>query len=349
MTTCLVTGGAGFIGCAVSGRLADRFDTVVAFDNLHPQVHATAERPAALDDRVELVRGDVTEADDWRAMLATVRPVTVLHLAAETGTAQSLTESSRHASVNVLGTTRMLDAFVEHDIRPDRIVLTSSRAVYGEGAWRSADGQLHYPGQRTHAMLTSGEWDFPGLTPQPAHAAYTQTRPTSVYGATKLAQEHLVSAWCLAMGVAPVILRLQNVYGAGQSPTNPYTGIVVLFAQLARAGKAIPVYEDGSIVRDFVHVDDVAAALELAVALDGPALVDVGSGVPTTVAELAARVARAYAAPEPRVTGQYREGDVRYACVAPGAGEALGWAPSVGLDEGLAGLFEWLGQRSDAR
>lgn len=348
---CLVTGGAGFIGCALSGALADTGGRVVALDDLHPQVHATRERPTDLDGRVELVVGDVTSAAVWDDLLADLRPSLVVHLAAETGTAQSLTESTRHASTNVVGTTTMLDALARHDARPDRVVLVSSRAVYGEGAWEDEAGQAVRPGQRTHAMLAAGQWDFPGLTPLPAGDPRVAPAPTSVYGATKLAQEHVLRAWCLAMGVEPVVLRLQNVYGPGQSLTNPYTGIVSLFVQLARAGESIPVYEDGLIVRDFVFIDDVARAVLAAARVPGaegrlPA-VDIGAGVATTVLDLARAIAEHHGAPEPTVTGQFRDGDVRAAwALVDAAEQVLGWQPRVTLAEGVARLSDWVAARA---
>ena len=223
---CLITGGAGFIGCAVSKLLKGPFDRIVAVDSLHPQVHPTGMRPTALDPSVEFVKDDVTEGGTWDHLLAGFKPSTVIHLAAETGTGQSLTEGSRHANVNVVGTTQMLDAFVRHDCIPSRVVLTSSRAVYGEGAWRDAKGNVSYPGQRSRAMLEAGQWDFPGLTCLPFEATRTEPRPTSIYGATKLTQEMVLRAWALSFGVEIGLLRLQNVYGPGQSLSNPYTGIV---------------------------------------------------------------------------------------------------------------------------
>jgi dTDP-L-rhamnose 4-epimerase len=156
-----------------------------------------------------------------------------------------------------------------------------------------------------------------------------------------------------------VVLRLQNVYGAGQSPTNPYTGILPLFARLAAAGEAIPVYEDGAIVRDFVHVDDVSRALISAATRAGlgPAdIVDIGSGTPVTILDIAERLARRYGAPPPVVTGRFRDGDVRYACADRTLAEqVLGWVPRVRLDEGLEELTSWLdrlrapGQPSERR
>lgn len=342
---CLVTGGAGFIGCALSPKLADGFDRVVAIDSLHPQVHPAARRPSALDSRVEFVHGDVTERPMWDTVLASLKPTIVIHLAAETGTGQSLTEGTRHAHVNVTGTTQMLDALVRHEALPERIVLTSSRAVYGEGAWRDMKGNLSYPGQRTRAQLERKEWDFPGLRATPFVSGTVEPHPTSIYGSTKLAQEHVLNSWCLAMGVTPVLLRLQNVYGPGQSLTNPYTGIVSLFAQLAKAGKSIPVYEDGQIIRDFVYIEDVAAAIRAAMEHSTVSAnpYDVGSGEATSIARLADLIAANYAAPAPHITGQYRHGDVRHASCEIGETEReLSWKPRTMVKDGIGLLCNWI-------
>lgn len=348
--TCLITGGAGFIGCAISKQLADNFDRVVAMDNLHPQIHQQRERPDALDPRVTLRVADVVDAGAWDELLADVTPHTVIHLAAETGTGQSLTEASRHASVNVLGTTRMLDAFAKAKIVPQRFVLSSSRAIYGEGAWKDASGHDHYPGQRSEAMLARGEWDFPGLTSQPFEAGTTKPSPTSVYGATKLAQEHVLSAWCLSFGGELNILRLQNVYGPGQSLNNPYTGIVSLFARLAKAGKSIPLYEDGAMLRDFVFIDDVARAIAAAsISSAHCKIADIGSGQSLSIAEIARIATEIYSAPEPHITGQYRNGDVRHAaCTISRAAQELSWAPTVDAATGIRRLCEWIDSRNAA-
>lgn len=345
-TTVLVTGGAGFIGCAVARRSASRVARWVVVDNLHPQVHARQERPTDLVAEAELIVGDVTEEDTWTRVLAEVKPDVVLHLAAETGTAQSLSEATRHASVNVVGTTRMLDAFARAEHLPAHFVLASSRAVYGEGLWRRADGTEFSPGQRSHAQLAAAQWDFVDSIALPSRADRTPPAPTSVYGATKLAQEHLLTAWAQAQGVGTSILRLQNVYGPGQSLTNSYTGIVSLFSQLARAGESIPLYEDGAITRDFVLIDDVADAF-VAVLERGPdgrfGPLDVGTGVGTTIAELAHAIAAFHGAPEPHVTGKFRDGDVRYASSDISLTTALlEWSPRYDLVEGVGRLQEWI-------
>jgi len=351
----LITGGAGFIGCALARRLVAAGDVVTALDVLHPQVHAGRGRPERLPDEVELVPGDVTVASTWDAVLKLVTPDRIVHLAAETGTGQSLTEASRHGRVNVVGTTEMLDAVLRADAVPAHIVLASSRAVYGEGLWESG-ATTFSPGPRRRSDLEMGRWDPTGpdggpARPLPSRAVRTPPRPTSVYGATKLAQENVLTAWCAATGSALSVLRLQNVYGPGQSLTNAYTGIVSLFGQLARGGEVLDVYEDGRITRDFVFIEDVADAL--VACLDRPPAgdrtLDVGSGAATTILDLATTLAGRFGAPTPKVSGKFRHGDVRagYADITVTSQE-LGYRPAWPLARGLDVLLEWMEHQPDA-
>ncbi len=343
--TVLVTGGAGFIGCAVARAVAHSAERWVVVDSLHPQVHPRRERPGELVEAAELVVDDISTSDGWDDLVADLRPEVVIHLAAETGTAQSLDESTRHGRTNVVGTTQLLDSLTRTGHRPAHLLLTSSRAVYGEGTWRRTDGTLFQPGPRTHAQLEAGTWDFPESTSMPSAAATTPPAPSSVYGATKLAQEHVLAAWAGARDVPLSVLRLQNVYGPGQSLTNAYTGIVALFSQLARSGESIPVYEDGQITRDFVYIDDVASAVAAALADPPPdrRTLDVGTGVATTISDLAATVARFHGAPDPNVTGQFRDGDVRHAsCSIDATTAELAWRPAWSLEDGIAALQGWI-------
>ncbi|AQX80781.1 NAD-dependent dehydratase [Plantibacter flavus] len=350
--TVLVTGGAGFIGCALSHKLAATAERWVVIDKLHPQVHPSAERPADLHEAAELVVGDVTDAAAWDALLADVRPDVIVHLAAETGTAQSLHAATSHAEANVVGTTEMLDALGRAGQVPAHFVLSSSRAVYGEGQWQREDGTVFEPGQRSHAQFERGDWDFPAAKPLPSRAAVTMPAPTSVYGATKLAQEHILSAWSAAHDAKLTILRLQNVYGPGQSLINSYTGIVSLFSQLAMDGGTIQVYEDGRIVRDFVYIDDIAESFR-AVITAGPSAdvsrFDIGSGVGTTILELAQAIAAYHDAPAPVVNGMYRDGDVRHAeCSIEDSLAGLDWAPAWDVTRGVAALQEWIAAQRGA-
>lgn len=350
MSSVLITGGAGFIGSKLARHLAEAGNRVVVADVLHPQVHPSRQLGDDFPESCEFVPFDVTHPDAWPALLGRAQPDVVVHLAAETGTGQSLSEASRHGMVNVVGTTQLVDALYRLDSKPSHIVLASSRAVYGDGAWRAGDGAISYPGTRLPAALAAGAWDHVGpdgarLQPLASIAGVTQTHPTNVYAATKLAQEHILGAWCAATGTALSVLRLQNVYGPGQSIANSYTGVLTFFARTAAEQGTIDVYEDGEIVRDFVFVEDVVAALSAAVAKP-PAqsrLLDIGSGQALTIREAAEILARLTGAPEPRVSGRFREGDVRAAsCSIEAARNDLGYVPRVMLDEGAEHLVRWV-------
>lgn len=347
-TSVLITGGAGFLGSALSRRLVEAGYDVAVMDVLLPQVHGGTQ-PVELPPSVRLFTGDVTHAPDWDAVLRMFRPTQVVHLAAETGTAQSLSQATRHGSVNVVGTTQLLDALSRSGLAPEQLVLASSRAVYGEGAWQSG-AQTFYPRPRSHAQLAAGIWDPQGPTgesavPIPSRADRTEARPTNVYGATKLAQEHLLTAWTSAHDVGLSVLRLQNAYGPGQSLTNPYTGVVPFFARLSREHRASEVYEDGRIVRDLVYVDDVIDALFATVVKPAtePRCLDIGSGNGITVHELAQKIADVFDAPQPVVVGKFRDGDVRAAsCDIERTQDELQWRPKWTLDDGLRALIDWI-------
>ncbi|NTY62691.1 NAD-dependent epimerase/dehydratase family protein [Mycolicibacterium sphagni] len=347
----LITGGAGFIGSALARRLVEAGYEVAVVDVLHPQVHG-GQAAIDLPPSVRLFTGDVTHAPDLDAVLRLFRPAQIVHLAAETGTAQSLSEATRHGAVNVVGTTQLLDALSRSGHVPEQFVLASSRAVYGEGAWQCGE-HIFYPQPRSHAQLEAGIWDPQGPTGEPAAplascASRTEPRPTNIYAATKLAQEHILAAWVAARDTSLSVLRLPNVYGPGQSLTNSYTGIVALFARLAREQHALEVYEDGRIVRDFVYIDDVVEALFSAVAAPATKArcLDIGSGTPTTIHELARTIAGICGAPEPVVVAKFRDGDVRAArCDIEPAVTELGWRPKWSLDAGLPALLDWIGKQ----
>jgi dTDP-L-rhamnose 4-epimerase len=351
-TSVLITGGAGFIGSALARRLVHAGYDVAVMDILHPQVHG-ADTVIDLPPAVRLFTGDVTHAPDWDAVLRMCRPDQIVHLAAETGTAQSLAEATRHGSVNVVGTTQLLDALSRAAHVPEQLVLASSRAVYGEGAWQ-AGGHIFYPPPRSHAQLAAGIWDPQGpngdaAEPLPSSAQRTDPRPTNIYAATKLAQEHILAAWTAAHDSNLTVLRLQNVYGPGQSLTNSYTGIVALFARLSREGRTLEVYEDGRILRDFVYIEDVVEALFSAIRRPAARLrcLDIGSGVPTTIHQLARKTAGICGAPEPSVVARFRDGDVRAArCDIGSATQELDWQPKWTLDDGLESLLHWIGGQS---
>jgi len=347
--TVLISGGAGFIGTKLANKLAGTH-RLVLLDNLHPQVHASGAWPTNSPENAKRVLGDVTESAIWLEAVEKYRPEVIVHLAAETGTGQSLTQSNRHASVNVSGTAQLLDALSTTGHRPEALLLASSRAVYGEGLWESADGSRYYARARGEAQLVAERWEPFGPDGEEgtavAHdARFVEPRPTNVYAATKLAQENLLSAWCTAMNVPLTILRLQNVYGAGQALENSYTGVLTFFATQAIAGKPIDVYEGGGIVRDFVHVDDVVQAFVSSIEktpADGFRLLDIGSGAAGTLLDYATQLAVVAGSPAPIVTAKFRLGDVRAAYAdIQSARDEIGYNPAVSFTEGVTGLLDW--------
>jgi dTDP-L-rhamnose 4-epimerase len=307
---------------------------VRVLDSLVPQVHGDA--PAVQPDVV----GDVRDAETVRRALEGVD--SVVHLAARVGVGQSMYEMAEYTSANSVGTAVLLEALAERPVR--KLVVASSMSVYGEGAYGGAD-----PGERTGEMLERREWDFPGLEPVPTPES---KRPglTSIYALTKYDQERACLVAGAAYGIPTVALRLFNVYGPGQALSNPYTGVLAIFAARLLNDRAPRVFEDGRQRRDFVSVHDVARAFASALERDGAdgQAVNVGSGESVSIVELGELLARVLGKDvEPEVTGEFRVGDIRH-CFADVslARETLGFAPQVRLEDGIAELADWLGGQS---
>lgn len=344
----LITGGAGFIGSRLAESLARRGDPVVVLDALVPQVHGDVGGRPDLPDAVEFIRGDVCDAACVREALAGATDV--VHLAALTGTGQSMYEVEAYVRTNVLGTAVLLDAVAACRGARPRVVLASSRAVYGEGACRCPSCGVVHPAPRAAARLAAGRWE-PVCPRCGAQVRATGTPedlapdPASIYGATKWQQEILLATLARSCGLAGVALRFQNVYGAGQSLRNPYTGILPLFVSKGLAGEPMPLYEDGGMTRDFVHVDDAVRALLLALdRSEAPGGVyNVGAGRPVTLREVAREVAGVLGVVDgPAVTGKYRLGDVRHACAdLSRASRELGFRPEVPFADGVRELVAW--------
>jgi dTDP-L-rhamnose 4-epimerase len=350
----LITGGLGFIGMELARTLVRRGMTVRLLDNLSPQIHGVNSRAdlgAVLDKHhTEVMLGDVCQRGDWVRALRDV--AAVVHLAAETGTGQSMYRIGDYTNTNVLGTALLLDVLANdrHDVR--KLVLASSRSVYGEGAYRCVHCGLVYPPMRSLSSLLANQWEpscplccgaiDPVATPETC-----ATSPASVYAATKLAQEDLLRVVGNALGIPFLIFRLQNVYGEGQSLNNPYTGILSIFSNRIRQGKEIVLFEDGQESRDFVHVSDVAEAMALGLESDnGDGLtMNVGSGVQVSVETIARSLMSQFRDSNVPVvvSGQYRLGDIRhnYADITA-IQRLLAFIPKVSLEEGIARFVGWV-------
>ena len=343
----LITGGAGFIGSHLADELLARGYAVRALDSLSPQVHDDGTRPSYLDGDVELVVGDVCDRDAVRAALRDVDAV--VHLAAAVGVGQSMYAVEHYTRVNNVGTAVLLEALVERPV--ERLVVASSMSIYGEGLYRGADGTVAAAVERPLDQLRRGDWEVRGedgevLEPLPTPETKTPTL-ASVYALSKYDQERLCLMIGRAYGIPTVALRFFNVYGPRQALSNPYTGVLAIFAARLLNGRAPSVFEDGAQQRDFVSVYDVANACRLALEVPdvAGAVLNVGSGHAYTVREIAERLAAVMERPElePEITGKYRVGDIRhcYADVAR-ARAVLGYEPRVALEDGMAELAAWL-------
>ncbi|HTG74009.1 MAG TPA: NAD-dependent epimerase/dehydratase family protein [Terriglobia bacterium] len=352
MTRLLITGGAGFIGTHLTRLAVEAGHEVRVLDNLSPQIHGPDPQFAAYDG-VEFHHGSICCRTDLERALKDID--CVVHLAAETGTGQSMYEIERYYHVNVQGTALLLDILANQPHSVSNIVLASSRSVYGEGAYlcRSCDvnGMHCFPGARSPEQLAAHDWEprCPncGNETEPTATRETdQLAPASIYAATKLAQEDLVRVGARSLGIAHSILRFQNVYGEGQSLNNPYTGILSIFSTRIRLGLSLPIFEDGLESRDFVHVEDVANVVLNCV--DSPArsgvTLNVGAGQPTSVMAVAQLLSTIMGSSiEPHVTGQYRVGDIRHNYADLTALQsATGCQPSISLELGLARFCAWV-------
>ena len=316
----LITGGAGFIGTQLARRLIRENCRVTILDNFSPQIHgAAAVLPPDLAEHVTLIAGDIRDRAAVARALAGQE--IVVHLAAETGTGQSMYEVERYEDVNLKGTAILLEHLVNAQTKTvKKIVVASSRAIYGEGKYACPQHGTVYPAMRTVADMQAGR--FEPVCPQCGSACThlptdeaSRLDPSSFYGLTKQMQEQMTLLFAQALDISAFALRYQNVYGPGQSLHNPYTGILAIFSNQARRNQPIYIFEDGQESRDFVYIDDVVEATWRCISAEGQHRValNVGSGQQTTVGEVVGEIVAFFgSSSEVVVTGGFRIGDIRH-------------------------------------
>lgn len=346
----LITGGAGFIGSNLSLELIHRGYEVTVLDNLSPQIHGeNSPLYNSIKDKVNFIKGTVLNYDDWKKALKNVE--VVVHLAAETGTGQSMYEIEKYTDVNIKGTSIFLDILANEKHSVKKIIIASSRAIYGEGKYNCLKDGIVYPQERKDEDMANG--DFNVKCPKCnnniellATDEISKIHPSSIYGITKQVQEQMFLVTAKSLNIPAVAFRYQNVYGAGQSLSNPYTGILSIFSTIIKNGNDINIFEDGNESRDFVYVSDVVDATILGIEKDeaNNEVFNVGMGKAIDVTTVAKTLVNIYKSnTKIIISGNYRLGDIRnnYADLSKIRAK-LGFIPKISFDDGIKMFTEWV-------
>ena len=357
MKNILITGGAGFIGSNIALKLISKGYNVTILDTLSTQIHGenpeeTSPLYKSIKDKVTFIWGSVTSREDW--IKALEGQEAIIHLAAETGTGQSMYEIEKYVETNIKGTALFLDILTnaKHSIK--RVLVAESRAIYGEGKYHCAKCGDVYPTDRKDEDLAKGDFECHcpkcgGKVTLVATTEDSAIHPSSVYGISKQVQGQLVHLVCQTIGVESVSFRYQNVYGPGQSLTNPYTGILSIFSTRIKNHNGINIFEDGHETRDFVYIEDVvdATILGLEVPEANGHVFNIGTGVATDVLTVANTLCKKYGINVPiKVSGNYRLGDIRhnYADISL-ARRILGFEPKWNFSQGIEQFTNWVNQQ----
>jgi dTDP-L-rhamnose 4-epimerase len=351
MKNILITGGAGFIGSRLCEKLFYQGNNITVLDNLSKQIHGDGESFLfkKIKDKCTFIKGDVRDKDDW--FHAIKNQEIIIHLAAETGTGQSMYEIEKYNDVNVMGTAHMLELLADSNHSIKKIIIASSRSIYGEGKYNCKTHGVQYPSQRKEKDMEKGEFnpkcricnlELDLL----ATDEESKIHPSSIYGINKQQQEQMVLLIGESIGIPSVAFRYQNVYGPGQSLSNPYTGILSIFSTRILNGNDLDIYEDGLESRDFVYIDDVVDATILGIEKDDAngEVFNVGSGVPTTVQEVAENLKTFYESDiDISISGKFRIGDIRhnYADLTK-IKNMLGFTPKYNFQKGISEFVSWV-------
>ena len=349
----LITGGAGFIGSNLALKLISKGYEITVLDNLSEQIHGNdSDLLKSNEGKVKFIKGDVRNADDWEKAL--IDQDIVVHLAAETGTGQSMYEVQKYVDVNINGTALFLDYLVNREHAVKKVIIASSRAVYGEGKYSCEKHGIIYPNERKENDLLKGEFEpkcpvcNTNLIVLPTDEN-SKIHPSSVYGITKQNQEQMVLNVCQSINIPAVAFRYQNVYGPGQSLKNPYTGILSIFSTQIKNGNDLNIFEDGLESRDFVFIDDVVDATILGIEKEEAdfEVFNVGSGKGTTVLEVAEFLKKYYQSDiNIKISGNFRLGDIRHNVADLSKIEnKLGFHAKVDFQSGIKQFAGWVNQQ----
>lgn len=350
----LITGGAGFIGSNLTKKLLEKGYYITILDNLSPQIHGDGTNATLFDeikDKVHFFKGDIRDANQLNRALK--GQDVVVHYAAETGTGQSMYEIEKYSDVNINGTALLLDLISNHHKKTvKKVIVASSRSIYGEGKYLDADGRFFYPNERSNDELKNGGFEIKcpksgGNAEAVATDENSKLHPSSIYGLTKLTQEQMCLIAGKSLSIPTIALRYQNVYGPGQSLKNPYTGILSIFSNIIMSNGEINIFEDGKETRDFVYIDDVVEATILAIENNDELyeVFNVGSGIQTSVNKVVELLMAEYAehSASIKISGNYRLGDIRHNFAdLTKIRSLLGFEPKWHFESGIKEFCSWV-------
>jgi dTDP-L-rhamnose 4-epimerase len=351
MKNILITGGAGFIGSRLCEKLFDQGNNITVLDNLSEQIHGNGESFLfnKIKDKCTFIKGDVRDKNDWAHAIKNQE--IIIHLAAETGTGQSMYEVEKYTNVNVIGTSHMLEILANSNHNVKKIIVASSRSIYGEGKYNCKTHGVQYPSKRKEEDMKKGEFN-----PKCSMCNFTlnalptdeqsKIHPSSIYGINKQQQEQMVMLMGESLSIPSIAFRYQNVYGPGQSLSNPYTGILSIFSTRILNGNDLDIYEDGEETRDFVYIEDAVDATILGIEKEeaNGHIFNVGSGVSTSVLDVANTLKRLYNSEiNITVSGKFRLGDIRHNFAdLSKSKDILGFTPKYNFERGITEFVNWV-------
>ena len=351
MKNILITGGAGFIGSRLCEKLFDQGNNITVLDNLSEQIHGNGESFLfnKIKDKCTFIKGDVRDKNDWAHAIKNQE--IIIHLAAETGTGQSMYEVEKYTNVNVIGTSHMLEILANSNHNVKKIIVASSRSIYGEGKYNCKTHGVQYPSKRKEEDMKKGEFNpkcsmcNSSLNVLPTDEQ-SKIHPSSIYGINKQQQEQMVMLMGESLSIPSISFRYQNVYGPGQSLSNPYTGILSIFSTRILNGNNLDIYEDGEETRDFVYIEDAVDATILGIENEeaNGHIFNVGSGVSTRVLDVANTLKRLYNSEiNITVSGKFRLGDIRHNCAdLSKLKDILGFTPKYNFERGITEFVNWV-------